>query len=167
LDDNHIFGQYGEAQFQLSSFDPFISSSDGGITWTSAGVDSCDLDSPPYQSVCFQNALVPVSKRAGVGAEERSRSYYALQGNGPFWSGPSVVGPPPWVNFTAGWRSTYALNQQQQHGKSSMVNMSLDDGGPVVFRGIPPGRAVHPACFPGLPLSFFSSVLNYFSKSRC
>ena len=36
LNATHLFGQYGESQFQLSSRDPFVESFDAGQTWAPA-----------------------------------------------------------------------------------------------------------------------------------
>ena len=44
FDDNNLFGQYGESEFQLSSFDPFVRSTDGGATWFSAGDYNCNMN---------------------------------------------------------------------------------------------------------------------------
>ena len=89
---------------------------------------SCDLNKPPYKSLCFQNELVPL--RPGEG-------FYSLSGNGPFWGGPSVPAtPPPWTSFSSPWRGTYAAT-----GPAGALNMSLRDE-PVVFGGIPESRGV-------------------------
>ena len=137
----------GEAEFQLSSFAPFIQSTDSGASWFSAGERSCDLNTPPYRSACTQNALVPVTAGGG-------RSFYSISGNGPFWSGPSAQGPPPWVNFSSAWRATYTL------AGDGTLHTSLS-GEPLVFRGIPPGRAVSPACFTnGLDRSIFTYAVT-------
>lgn len=137
LDDLNIFGQYGEAEVQLSHYDPFVRSSDGGATWHSAGQErNCDLNHPPYMSVCFQNALVPV--RLSGGSPGRRR-FFSLSGNGPQWSGPSAVGPAPFTSFSSTWRSTY------ENGPHGVLNASLVRES-VVFKGIPPSRAVWPLC---------------------
>eukprot|EP01045_Picozoa_sp_COSAG04_P004373 COSAG04_NODE_188_length_20978_cov_7.733225_21_plen_308_part_00 len=138
----------GEAEFQLSNFAPFIQSTDSGASWFSAGERSCDLNTPPYRSACTQNALVPVTAAGG------GREFYSISGNGPFWSGPSAQGPPPWVNFSSSWRATYSL------AGDGTLHTSLS-GEPVVFRGIPPERAVSPACFTnGLDRSIFTYAVT-------
>jgi hypothetical protein len=142
LSDDNVFGQYGEAEFQHSNFDPFVRSSTGGRTWESAGQErSCDLNHPPYRSVCFQNALVPVSRRAAGhgGGGGVSRSFFSLSGNGPLWSGPTASGPPPFTSFSTPWRSTYTL------GSDGSLNTTILSE-PVVFKGIPTDRGVWPLC---------------------
>lgn len=136
LNETHLFGQYGEAEFQLSSRDPFVESFDQGQTWQPAAQSepSCDLNKPPYKSVCFQNELVPL----------QTGGFYSLSGNGPFWEGPTVpAGPPPWTEFSSPWRGSYSAT-----GPAGALNMSLLDE-PVWFSGIPESRGVWPRCFPG------------------
>lgn len=149
FDDQHLFGQYGEAEFQLSDVDPFVQSSDGGGSWRSAGAArSCNLNNPPYKSACTQNVLVPRPRPAGATGP---RSFFSLSGNGPFWSGPSVSGPPPWNKFASSWRAIYSLAAD---GRS--LNTSLLDE-PVLFQGIPADRAIWPRCFlDGLDKSLFT-----------
>jgi hypothetical protein len=69
--------------------------------------------------------------------------FYSLQGNGPFWGGPSVSGDPPWTSFSSLWRAQYTAT-----GRGGSLNMSVQNQG-LVFSGIPADRAVWPLCFPG------------------
>jgi hypothetical protein len=149
FDDQHLFGQYNEAEFPLSSVDPFVQSSDGGRSWRSAGAAlNCNLNQAPYKSACTQNVLVPAPRQADATGPRR---FFSLSGNGPFWSGPSVSGHPPWTKFASSWRATYSLAAD---GHS--LNTSLLDE-PVVFQGMPADRAIWPRCFPnGLDKSLFT-----------
>ena len=136
LNATHLFGQYGEAEFQLSSRVPFVESFDAGQSWQPAAqsTPSCSLSGAAWQSVCFQNALVPLT----------SGGFYSLQGNGPLWGGPSVSeSAPPWTNFSSPWRAQYAAT-----GAGGSLNMAVRNEG-VVFGGIPEERAVWPLCSTG------------------